>query len=353
MSPRRFAASLDGAPSRLRRRLVTALSLGPAASRLAVAGSSEVLLCCDDRLARYGMVGEHPLGTGRQAAFLAQATRRGLVARTRARAPLGPCGRDELLRFHTPALVDHVAGAEAAGLALLDEGDTPVFPGVHEAASTVVASALDALSRIMAGEVRASFQAVGGLHHAARNRCAGFCVFNDLGVVIETLRSVYGVRRVAYVDIDAHHGDGVYYAFESDPDLGFADIHEDGRHLYPGTGHAGETGLGAAEGSKLNLPLPPGAGDGQFLSAWSRVEAYLEAFRPEFIVFQCGADGLAGDPLTHLAYSPEAHRQAATSLVALARRHCAGRLMAFGGGGYHPENLAQAWSTVLDVLVQG
>ena len=107
----------------------------------------------------------------------------------------------------------------------------------------------------MSGECRRTFLPIGGLHHARRDRAAGFCVFNDVGVVIETLRSKYGIARIAYVDIDVHHGDGLYYPYESDPDLIFADLHEDGRYLYPGTGHANERGKGAAEGTKLNVPM--------------------------------------------------------------------------------------------------
>jgi acetoin utilization protein AcuC len=203
----------------------------------------------------------------------------------------------------------------------------------------------------MAGECRRTFQPIGGLHHARRDGAAGFCVFNDLGVVIESLRAVYGVRRVAYVDIDVHHGDGVFYAYEDDPDLIFADIHEDGRFLYPGTGHAHESGTGKARGTKLNIPLAPGAGDHTFTEAWTRVVAHLRAFQPQFFLFQCGADGLEGDPLAHLRYSPQVHAHAARSLCHLADEHAAGRLMAFGGGGYNRNNLARAWCSVLRELV--
>jgi acetoin utilization protein AcuC len=172
-------------------------------------------------------------------------------------------------------------------------------------------------------------------------------VFNDLGVVIEALRAAYGVRRIAYVDIDVHHGDGVFYAYEDDPELIFADIHEDGRFLYPGTGHAHETGTGKARGTKLNVPLAPGAGDQGFSQAWPKVVAHLREFEPQFFLFQCGADGLEGDPLAHLRYSPQVHAQAARSLCHLADEYAAGRLMAFGGGGYNRDNLAKAWCSVL------
>jgi len=259
--------------------------------------------------------------------------------------------RAEIERFHTHRYVDRVLHDEARGIDYLDNGDTPVFPGLYEAAASVVGAGLDGLSRVMSGECRRTFQPIGGLHHARRDGAAGFCVFNDLGVVIESLRTEHGVQRVAYVDIDVHHGDGVFYAYEDDPDLIFADIHEDGRFLYPGTGHANESGTGKATGTKLNIPLAPGAGDQTFTEAWTRVVAHLRAFQPQFFLFQCGADGLEGDPLAHLRYSPRVHAHAARSLCHLADEYAAGRLMAFGGGGYNRGNLARAWCSVLRELV--
>ena len=157
----------------------------------------------------------------------------------------------------------------------------------------------------------------------------------------------YGLKRVAYIDIDAHHGDGVFYGFEDDPDVLFADLHEDGRFLYPGTGAAEETGKGAAEGTKLNIPMLPGAGDEEFDEAWQLVEAYLDGAAPEFIIMQCGADSLEGDPITHLRYSEEAHAHAAKRLCKLADRHCGGRIVGTGGGGYNRKNLARAWTRVV------
>ena len=168
----------------------------------------------------------------------------------------------------------------------------------------------------MSGRARRGFVPIAGLHHAGRAHAAGFCVFNDIGVVIEKLKREHGLVRIAYVDIDAHHGDGVFYAFEDDPAVVFADTHEDGRFLYPGTGAADEIGSGAAAGTKLNLPLPPGAGDAEFRAAWPVIEAHLERHAPEFVLFQCGADSLGGDPITHLGLTEEAHGHAAERLVA-------------------------------------
>ena len=308
-----------------------------------------VCLYYGEDLGRYGFPHGHPLGVDRQGAFFQEAVAQGLDRRAAILAPPS-AARAQIERFHSPEYVDLVLRAERDGRDYLDYGDTPAFPGVYEASATVVGAALDGLGRIMRAEYRRAFQPIGGLHHAGRDGAAGFCVFNDLGVVIETLRSEHGIRRVAYVDIDVHHGDGVFYAYEEDPDLIFADLHEDGRYLYPGTGHANETGKGAATGTKLNIPLPPGAGDKAFLDAWPRVIAHLRKFHPQFILFQCGADGLEGDPLAHLRYTSQVHAYAARSLRHLADELAGGRIMAFGGGGYRRENLAKAWCAVLREL---
>jgi acetoin utilization protein AcuC len=312
--------------------------------------SDGVILLVGDALAKYGFPSGHPLGVDRQAAFWSAAQQRNLHRKVTVREPR-QASRSELERFHTPEHVALVASRSAEGGGYLDYGDTPAFPGVFEAGAAVAGSALEGLDRIMAGEATKSFQPIGGLHHARRNCAAGFCVFNDLGVLIDTLRLRYGVNRIAYVDIDVHHGDGVFYAYEDDADLAVVDIHESGHFLYPGTGHAGETGRGPAIGTKLNLPLDPGAGDDAFLGAWERGLAHLRARDPEFVILQCGADGLAGDPLADLRLTPAAHARVAVDLVRLANETAAGRLMAFGGGGYELSNLAAAWTAVLSALV--
>ena len=320
------------------------------AGKLKAATATHACLYAGEALARYGFPEGHPLGADRQRAFLKEAEMQGLLARIRICAARRATN-EEIGRFHTQRHIGKVMHAERDRIEFLDNGDTPVFPGVFEASANVVGAALDGLARVMRAECSRSFQPIGGLHHAGRDHSAGFCVFNDLGVVIETLRRQYGVRRVAYVDIDVHHGDGVFYAYEEDPDLVFADIHEDGRFLYPGTGREDETGKGAAKGSKLNIPLKPGSGDPEFMQAWPRVEKHLARFEPEFVLFQCGADGLRDDPLANLNYTPAVHAHAAKSLVDIAGRFSKGRLMAFGGGGYNRDNLAKAWTAVLSEIV--
>ena len=304
-----------------------------------------------EALARYGFGGSHPLGTDRLGALWTKLQCEN-IANVVVEGPGHGTDRDAL-SFHDKEYVDLVRAASKLGGVLLDRGDTPAFKGVFEASLYVLGSTLAALDMVMAGrdskgrKVDHAFNPIGGLHHARRDTAGGFCVFNDIGVAILAARKKYGVMRIAYVDIDAHHGDGVFYEFEDDPLLFIADIHEDGRHLYPGTGSAMETGKGKAAGTKLNIPLEPGAGDGEFIKAFDRVEQFVDEVKPELIILQCGADGLAGDPITHLQYTSKAHRFAADSLHQLAHRWCKGRIIALGGGGYNRANISNAWTEVV------
>lgn len=313
---------------------------------------SEVSLYVGEALGKYGFPNGHPFGPDRQDAFWKEALKQGLDRRVRICEPR-EAARGEIERFHTGEHVGRVDELSQLGQGSIDYGDTPAYPGVYGASANVVGAALEGLEHVMSGACCRTFQPIGGLHHARRGTAAGFCVFNDCGVVIDTLREKYGVKRVAYVDIDVHHGDGLFYPYEDDPDLIYADIHEDGNYLYPGTGHDFERGKGEAEGVKLNVPMQPGSGDKQFYEAWERVVDHVKRFQPEFIVMQCGADSLAGDPLAHLQYTPAAHAHAARSLCGLANEMAGGRIMGFGGGGYHRGNLAQAWCAVLDEFIRG
>ncbi len=303
-----------------------------------------------EALAAYHFGPSHPFGPLRYDAFVKELQRRCLLHRLCQQPPV-QASKKQLELFHTHDYVAWIERLSEAGEGYLDDGDTPSFKGVYEAAATVVGSVLDAIARIMSGDCDNAFVPIAGLHHARRGAAAGFCVFNDCGVAIAGLRHKYGVQRIAYVDIDAHHGDGVYYAFADDPELFIVDFHEDGRFLYPGTGDSGETGSGAAKGSKLNIPMPPGAKDSEFRDSWAVAEDFIRRIRPEFIILQCGADSLADDPLTHLAYSDATHRMVAGRLCDIAAESCHGRLLALGGGGYLPENLAAAWCGVVEVLL--
>jgi acetoin utilization protein AcuC len=308
--------------------------------------SSAVTVVAGDATARYGFGSGHPFGNDRQEHFMRELLAQGWGGEVRLLAPR-MASDAELGLFHTPEYVEFVQRRSVRGEGFLDGGDTPAFKGVFEAAGSVVGATLVAVEALMSGAATRAFVPIAGLHHAARAGAAGFCVFNDCGVAVESLRRDYGVRRIAYVDIDAHHGDGMFYAFEEDGDLVFADIHEDGQDLYPGTGARAENGRAAAAGTKLNVPLAPGAGDEAFFAAWAEVEAHLERFPSDFILFQCGADSLAGDPITHLKFTEAAHAHAARRLCAIADAQGHGRVLGMGGGGYNRRNLARAWTAVV------
>ncbi|MBI3545799.1 MAG: acetoin utilization protein AcuC [Gammaproteobacteria bacterium] len=301
-------------------------------------------------LAAYGFGPTHPFGCDRFAAFWQALQSQGLEPKIDVGTPT-MCTADDLALFHTASYIERVRQQSITGQGYLDYGDTPAFPGVFEAASTVVGSVLDGLHHILEGQCRRVFVPIAGLHHARRDSAAGFCVFNDIGVLIEALRRRHGIQRLAYVDIDAHHGDGVFYAYETDPDLVFADIHEDGRYLYPGTGRADEDGKEKAQGTKLNIPLAPGADDALFQQVWPQVEEFIRAAKPEFIILQAGADSIAGDPITHMRFTPAAHAYATARLCALADEFSHGRIIALGGGGYDRANLAAAWTGVVQAML--
>jgi acetoin utilization protein AcuC len=258
------------------------------------------------------------------------------------RVPTAP--RADLESFHRADYLDFV---EESGLrefaSLLDAGDTPAFPGCYEAAARIVGGALGAMRSVLEGNAPA-FHPAGGLHHAHPARASGFCIFNDLAVAIAA--ALRDRRRVAYVDIDAHHGDGVMYGYYESARVLAIDFHQDGRTLFPGTGTPEETGRGDGAGTKVNLPLPPLAGDEALLPLFRRVAVpMLTEFAPDVIVLQHGLDGHVGDPLARLQYSPAAYAEIARTVRALAEERCGGRLLVTGGGGYRPSSVTRGLAT--------
>jgi acetoin utilization protein AcuC len=262
---------------------------------------------------------------------------------------------ESIVSFHDKNYVDFVKQAGKTGNGYLDMGDTPSFRGVFEASSYVVGSTLKAFDIVIRKKngIEHAFNPIGGLHHSKRINAAGFCIFNDIGIAILEVRRKYGIKRIAYIDIDAHHGDGVFYEFEDDPLLYIADIHEDGRFLYPGTGSEWETGSGNAVDTKLNIPLNPHSTDQDFIASFKRVEDFIDKkAKPELIILQCGADSLKQDPLTHLNLTCKSHNYAASKLHNLAHKHCNGRIVALGGGGYNKINIGNAWTAVVLAFIE-
>lgn len=313
----------------------------------------------DENSNAYSFPQGHPLSKERTEFFASSLLKFGQTSENSGLSFVKPCkgSESDLLLFHDKEYVEFVKSSSKLGTGFLDYGDTPSFKGVFEASLFPVGNSLQGLRTIMEGDSQGEeqqrchfFNPIGGLHHARRDRAGGFCVFNDAAIAIEKALKDYDLKRIAYVDIDAHHGDGVYYGFESDPRVIIGDIHEDGRFLYPGTGSSFETGESEAKGTKLNIPLPPSSQDKEFISAFDDLEAFIRKHNPEIIFFQCGADGLDGDPITHLRYSSKAHAYATRKLHLLAHEICKGRILAMGGGGYNPQNVASAWISVIEGL---
>jgi acetoin utilization protein AcuC len=291
------------------------------------------------------------MNSGRVKQFFSRVEDSKLIdGQTFVRIPPRLASEEEIGRFHTPSHIRLVKDLSARGVGYLDSGDTPAFPGMFAAASYVVGSTLSLLDSLAEGEVVHAFNPMGGLHHARRSSAAGFCVFNDVGVAIETALRQYGLSPVLYVDIDAHHGDGVFYSFEEDPEVFIVDLHEDGRFLYPGTGQERESGRGEARGTKLNIELQPGTGDEVFLKKFEVVLRMAERAKPKLVILQCGADSLGGDPLAHLELTPAAHEYAALTLADISHRFSEGRLLALGGGGYNPVGASEAWIRVVEAM---
>jgi acetoin utilization protein AcuC len=248
-----------------------------------------------------------------------------------------PASEAELALVHDPAYIEHVkrcgfdpVGSWGMGIG---PGDTPAFSGMHEASAAVAGGSLRAMEAILRGEAEHAFHPGGGLHHAMRARASGFCVYDDPALAIGRARQ--DGLRVLYIDLDVHHGDGVQAIHWDDPEVMTVSIHESGHALFPGTGFPDELGGAGAEGTKVNIPLDPGTGEIGWVEALElALPALAEAYRPEIVVSQHGADAHAFDPLAHLMVTTTAMGRAARLVDALAHRHAGGRWLATGGGGY-------------------
>jgi acetoin utilization protein AcuC len=226
--------------------------------------------------------------------------------------------------------------------------DNPYFPGIHEASALIVGASVEAARRVWTGASEHAVNIAGGLHHAMRAHASGFCVYNDPAVAIAWLLAE-GAERVAYVDVDVHHGDGVQAAFYDDPRVLTISLHEHPRTLFPGTGLPEEVGGRGAEGSAVNVALPVGTRDEAWLRAFDAVVSPLvRSFAPEVLVSQHGCDTHALDPLAHLLLTVDGQRSAAERLHRLAHEAASGRWVALGGGGYEAVDVVpRAWTHLL------
>ena len=314
------------------------------------AGRASVVF--DPSLTEYDFGPEHPMAPMRVDLTMRLAAECGVLDHLQ-QVPAPMASEDLLATVHEPALIEAVQrmstspgpGEELRGLGT---DDNPVFRGMHQAAAHIVGASHEAFRRVWTGESLHSANVTGGLHHAMPDRASGFCIYNDVAIGIRWLLG-NGAQRVAYVDVDVHHGDGVEAIFYDDPRVLTISLHESGQFLFPGTGFPADTGGQDAQGSAVNVALPPGTSDAGWLRAFHAVvPPLLREFDPDVLVTQHGCDSHADDPLAHLMLSVDGQRAAYLALHDLAHEVADGRWVATGGGGYAVVGVVpRAWTHLL------
>lgn len=298
----------------------------------------------DDLGMRYG--GDHPTDRRRHQLAVALCRESGLLDAdgvALAGAP-GPMDDERLARVFAPAFIRAVRRYSRTPILASEPesrqwgigGDNNAYEGMHEDSARVCAACALAAGAVAGGAARRALVPSGGAHHGLANRAWGFGIYNETAVAIQTLLAA-GMERVAYIDLDVHHGNGTQWIYYDDPRVLTVSVHESGRHLFPGSGFAVETGGAEAPGSSVNVALPPFAGDDAYRQAMSRVVVPVaRAFAPDAIVAQCGVDHHHADPLSHILTTMPLYPELWRALRELADDVCEGRLVALGGGGYEP-----------------
>ena len=323
-------------------------------------GCGPTCVVFDETLTAYDFGPAHPMNpvrvdlTVRLARSLGVIDAGGLVA-----VPAPDATDDDLLVIHDAELIEAVrrSGADPTRLDPrhgLGTDDNPTYPHMHEAARHVVGASLEAARRVWEGEAIHAANIAGGLHHAMPDHASGFCVYNDVASAIRWLLD-HGARKVAYVDVDVHHGDGVQAIFYDDPRVLTISLHETGQMLFPGTGFPSETGGPHAVGTSVNVALPPGTVDAGWLRAFHAVVPPLvRAFAPDVLVTQQGCDSHRDDPLAHLMLTVDGHRASYRALHDLAHEVCGGKWVAMGGGGYAVVDVVpRSWTHLLATVGGG
>lgn len=311
----------------------------------------------DSTLTDYDFGPSHPMSPIRVDLTLLLAEELGVVGLHGLPSVPAPVASDDLLgTVHGAAFIEAVQKVSRDPY-LIDEdhglgtADDPVFEGMHRASAHVVGASVEAARRVWSGETLHAANISGGLHHAMPDKASGFCVYNDVAVAIRWLLD-NGAERVAYVDVDVHHGDGVERIFYDDPRVLTISLHETGQMLFPGTGFPHDTGGPGAEGSAVNVALPPGTSDAGWLRAFHAVvPPLLREFRPDILVTQQGCDSHIEDPLAHLMLTVDGQRASYVALHDLAHELCGGRWVATGGGGYAIVDVVpRAWTHLLAIV---
>jgi acetoin utilization protein AcuC len=309
----------------------------------------------DDRLTEYDFGPDHPLAPIRVELTMALAREFGVLSADGVTVVTPePAGMAELTLVHDLDYIEAVrqAGQDGRPNARYGLGttDDPVFPHMHEASALVTGATLAAAQALWRGEALHAVNIAGGLHHAMRRSASGFCIYNDPAIAISWLLD-QGVQRIAYVDVDVHHGDGVQAAFYADPRVLTISLHEHPATLFPGTGLAMEIGAGEGRGYAANVALPAGTGDAGWLRAFDAiVPPLVRAFAPEILVSQHGCDSHRLDPLANLMLSVDAQRRTQLIMHDLAHEVTGGKWLLTGGGGYElVQVVPRTWTHLLAV----
>ncbi|MBO0846272.1 MAG: acetoin utilization protein AcuC [Nocardioides sp.] len=309
----------------------------------------------DPSLTGYDFGPSHPMAPVRVDLTMRLAQDLGVLDRLRMVSP-SIADDDLIATVHESGLIEAVkrAGKDPYGFEPshgLGSDDNPVFADMHHAASHVVGATAEAARQVWSGESLHSVSICGGLHHAMPDRSSGFCIYNDVAVGIRWLLD-QGVRKIAYVDVDVHHGDGVERIFYDDPRVLTISLHETGQVLFPGTGFPQECGGPNAEGSAVNVALPPGTADAGWLRAFHAVVPPLvREFGPDLLVTQHGCDSHRDDPLADLMLSVDGQRASYVALHELAHEVCGGKWLSTGGGGYALVDVVpRAWTHLLSLV---
>jgi acetoin utilization deacetylase AcuC-like enzyme len=295
--------------------------------------------------------GEHPEAAGRLAAISRRLADCGIAAEVSSLASR-PATAEELGAVHEPEFVEHVAWVCRSGLPLLDSADTAVCRKSYDVALHAAGAGLAAADRIAAGDWTRAFCAVRPPgHHAEHARAMGFCLFNNVAVLARYLQRRHGFGRVLILDWDVHHGNGTQHIFEEDPTVFYVSLHQ--WPFYPGTGAAWERGRGRGSGTTLNVPLPLGTREQEYLASLdAKVLPAIDAFAPEILLISAGFDAHADDPLGGLRLGDETFVEMSRSVLDLARRHCNGRVISLLEGGYDLRSLARCVELHMGELLQ-
>ncbi len=310
----------------------------------------------DPSLTDYDFGASHPMAPLRVDLTMRLTRDLGVLDRGLSCVPAPMASDDLLATVHDASLIEAVQRVSrdpySSDLARgLGTDDNPTFEGMHGASAHIVGATVEAARQVWEGEALHAANISGGLHHAMPDRASGFCIYNDVAVGIRWLLD-HGAERVAYVDIDVHHGDGVERIFWDDPRVLTISLHETGQMLFPGTGFPQDLGGPGAEGSAVNVALPPGTADAGWLRAFHAVvPPLLREFKPDVLVTQHGCDSHIEDPLAHLMMTVDGQRAAHLALHDLAHEVCDGRWVVTGGGGYAIVDVVpRSWAHLLAIV---